>query len=75
MTDSLGGSFLLELLHYAGWRLEVRKGAPARVRATRNGLEIDITAANLPQAAGTVFARAMRSGHRTDKASSLSDGR
>ena len=57
---SAGGSFLLELLWYAGWRLDVRTGSPASVRATRAGVEIDVTAASLPQAAGTVFARAMR---------------
>lgn len=57
------GSFLLELLHYAGWQLRIRDGAPARIHATRDGIVIDVTDSSLAQAAGTVFARAMRSGH------------
>ena len=56
-----GGSFLLELLHYAGWRLHVAEGRPVRVRATRDGVELDVVGSSFPEAAGTIFARAMRS--------------
>ena len=62
ITRSHRGSFLLELLYYAGWQLQVRDGETVRIRAARDRVEIDVTADNLPQAAGTVFARAMRSG-------------
>ena len=65
-----GGSFLLELLYYAGWRLQVRDGSPVRIHATRDGFELDVTASTVSAAAGTVFARAMRSS-RTSKAVNL----
>jgi hypothetical protein len=54
-------SFLLELLHFAGWRLEVRRGETARIRATRADVELDVRGASLDEAAEAVFARAMRS--------------
>ena len=65
-----GGSFLLELLYYAGWRLQVRDGSPVRIRATRDGVEVAVAASTLSAAAGTVFARAMRSS-RASKAVKL----
>ena len=55
-------SFLLRLLYFAGWRLQVRQSETARIRATRAGGAIEVTAPTLAQAAGTLFARAMRSG-------------
>lgn len=61
-TASDGGSFLLELLHYAGWQLQVRDGRLARIRASRDGVEIDVTGSTFAEAAGVAFARAMRSG-------------
>ena len=63
-----GGSFLLELLHYAGWRLQVRDGETVRIHAARDGVEVDAAGASLPEAAGVAFARAMRSGRRRAKA-------
>lgn len=57
-------SFLLELLFFAGWQLQVRAGRPTRIRATRGGVAIDVTGSSLGEAAGTVFARAMRSSPR-----------
>jgi hypothetical protein len=59
-----GRSFLLELLHYAGWRLQVRHGETVRIHAVRDGVEVDVAGASLPEAAGIAFARAMRSGRR-----------
>jgi len=56
------GSFLLELLHFAGWELQVQNGETARIRANRGEVALDVTADGLGEAAGTVFARAMRSG-------------
>jgi hypothetical protein len=56
------GSFLLELLHFAGWKLQVQDGETARIRANRGDVALDVTADSLAGAAGTVFARAMRSG-------------
>jgi hypothetical protein len=55
-------SFLLELLHFAGWKLQVHDREAPRVRANRGDVALDVTADNLADAAGTVFARAMRSG-------------
>jgi hypothetical protein len=53
-------SFLLELLRFAGWQLQIRRGSSTRIRATRSGVELDVTGSSLPQVAGTLFARAMR---------------
>jgi hypothetical protein len=59
---SYGGqeSFLLELLHFAGWKVRIRRGQLTRIRAARSGVELDVTGASLGEAAGTIFARAMR---------------
>jgi hypothetical protein len=62
--NARGGSFLLELLHFAGWKLQVQDGKTPRIRANRGDVALDVTADSLPDAAGTVFARAMRSGRR-----------
>jgi hypothetical protein len=56
-----GGSFLLELLQFAGWRLRVRGDGPARIWARRADVGLAVTGATLAEAAGIVFARAMRS--------------
>jgi hypothetical protein len=56
------GSFLLELLHFAGWKLQVQHGKTPRIRANRGDVALDVTSDSLADAAGTVFARAMRSG-------------
>jgi len=63
-NEAREGSFLLELLHFAGWRLRVRDGEVARIHAKRAGVELEVTGATLADAAGTVFARAMRSSRR-----------
>ena len=59
-----GGSFLLELLHFAGWRLQVRDGDAPTIRATRAEIELEVGGASLAEAAGTIFAQAMRSSRR-----------
>jgi len=58
------GSFLLELLYFAGWRLDVRDGDAPRIRATRAEIELEAGGASPAEAAGTIFARAMRSSRR-----------
>jgi hypothetical protein len=67
VEETHGGSFLLELLYFAGWQLQVRDGEPARIRARRAELELEVTGATLEEATGTVFERAMRSGRRSDR--------
>lgn len=63
-----GGTALLELLHYAGWQLRIRQDI-VLIRAARDGVEISVAGANLPEAIETVFTRAMRSGtHRRKRA-------
>jgi hypothetical protein len=62
-----GGSFLLELLRYAGWELRIRDGKPARIHATRDGVVVDVTDSSLSRAAGTAFARAMRARRHGDR--------
>jgi hypothetical protein len=61
VADPERESFLLELLHFAGWRLQIRRGSSTQIRAARGGVELDVTGPSLPHAAGTLFARAMRS--------------
>jgi hypothetical protein len=58
-----GGSFLLELLYFAGWRLELRDGART-IRAIRGEVELEVSGATRAEGAGVVFARAMRSSRR-----------
>jgi len=60
-ANARADSFLLELLHLAGWQLQVRDRDGARIRARRGEVELEVTGASLAEAAGTVFARAMRS--------------
>lgn len=55
-------SFLLELLRFAGWRLQVREGETTTIRAARSGVLVEASGSTLPEAAGRLFARAMRSG-------------
>lgn len=55
-------SFLLELLRFAGWRLQVREGKTTTIRAARSGVLVEASGSTLPEAAGRLFARAMRSG-------------
>ena len=59
--NARGGSFLLELLHLAGWQLQVRDSDRVRIHATRGEVELEVTGPSFAEAAGTVFARAMRS--------------
>lgn len=67
-SDPERESFLLELLHFAGWRLEIRRGSSTRIRAARGRVQLDVTGPSLSHAAGTVFARAMRSSRGTGRA-------
>jgi hypothetical protein len=62
-----GGSFLLELLYFAGWQPRVRDGAMPTIQATRADVELEVRGASLADAAGTIFARAMRSSRRRDR--------
>ena len=68
VSDPERKSFLLELLHFAGWRLEIRRGSSTRIRAARGRVELDVTGPSLSHAAGTMFARAMRSSRGTGRA-------
>jgi hypothetical protein len=61
-----GGSFLLELLYFAGWQLKVRNGETTTIRARRADVEVEVTGASPEEAAGIAFARAMRSGDRDE---------
>lgn len=58
-----GGAFLLELLHYAGWQLQIRQDI-VLIHAARDGVEISVAGASLPEAIQAAFTRAMRSGTR-----------
>jgi len=60
-ANARGGSFLLELLHLAGWQLQVRDSDRARIQARRGEVKLEVTGTSLAEAAGTVLARAMRS--------------
>jgi hypothetical protein len=60
-ANACEGSFLLDLLKLAGWQLQIRDSDTARIRAVRGEVELAVTGANLAEASGTVFARAMRS--------------
>ena len=66
VSDPERESFLLGLLHFAGWRLEIRRGSSTRIRAARGSVELDVTGPSLSHAGGTLFARAMRSSRGTN---------
>ncbi len=65
MTGSItygdGESFLLKLLHFAGWKLQVRRGDSTTIRAMRDDVAVEATERTFGGAAGVVFARAMSS--------------
>ena len=63
-NEARGGSFLLELLYFAGWQLQIRDSEAPTIYARRADIELQVTGATLADAAGTVFARAMRSSRR-----------
>jgi hypothetical protein len=67
LDDDRGGAFLLELLHFAGWRLQVRDDETATIRARRGDVELEVSGSSLAEAAGIVFARAMRSSKRKEQ--------
>ena len=62
LTSSAEDSLLLQLLRYAGWRLEIRNGDAFSIQAARNGVEVRGSGTTFAEAMGKVFARAMRSG-------------
>ena len=64
LANEARGSFLVEVLYCAGWQLRVRNGDVVRIHAKRAGVELEVTGATLADAAGTAFARAMRSSRR-----------
>lgn len=64
ITQGERSSFLLELLYYAGWKLQIRQGKPTTIRATRDDVLLEVTETTLPRAAGVLFGRAMRSTSR-----------
>jgi len=62
LTAGKRESFLLELLTFSGWRLQLlQRGNPTTIRATRGSVVLVVTETTFPRAAGVVFARAMRS--------------
>ena len=67
MRDPTPPTFLLELLYFAGWQLEIREGGTTRIRATRADVELEVTGGSLAEAAGTAFAQAMRSTPRNGR--------
>jgi hypothetical protein len=56
-----GGSFLLGRLYLAGWQLQIRDGDAQRIHARRGEVELEVPGTSIAEAAGTIFARAMRS--------------
>jgi hypothetical protein len=67
LSEDRGGAFLVELLHFAGWRLQIHDGDPPQIRATRADVTLEASGRTLAEAAGILFARAMRSGNRERK--------
>jgi hypothetical protein len=55
------GAFLLELLHFAGWQLELRQHQPPRIGARRGIINVEAGGTNLAEAVERLFTEAMRS--------------
>jgi hypothetical protein len=56
------GAFLLELLQFAGWQLELRQQQPPRIGARRGVIEVEAGGTSLAEAVDRLFTEAMRSG-------------
>ena len=56
------GAFLLELLHFAGWQLDLRQQQPPRIGARRGVINLEAGGTSLAEALGRLFTEAMRSG-------------
>jgi hypothetical protein len=66
-TPTHDDSLLLELRELAGWQLRVHNGATVGIRATRADVELAIDTPSFAEAAGTIFAQAMRSSRHQDQ--------
>ena len=55
------GAFLLELLHFAGWQLDLRQQQPPRIGARRGVIKVEAGGTNLAEAVDRLFTEAMRS--------------
>ena len=63
LVDGRGdGAFLLELLHFAGWQLELRRQQPPRIGARRGVINVEAGGTSLAEAVDRLFTEAMRSG-------------
>ncbi len=60
------GAFLLELLHFAGWQLELRERQPPTMAARRGVAEVEAGGTSLAEAVDRLFTEAMRSGSVRD---------
>lgn len=64
VEEGRGGSVPLELLHFASGQLQIRDGVQPRIHANRADVQLEVAGASLAEAAGRLYAQAMRSGHR-----------
>ena len=55
------GAFLLELLHFAGWQLDLRQQQPPRIGARRGVINVEAGGTSLAEAVDRLFTEAMRS--------------
>jgi hypothetical protein len=60
------GTELLKLLTLCGWTIRASSGGTA-LSAVRNGMQVSVRARSLPEAIGSLFVRAMRSGTTTQR--------
>lgn len=67
VSEACGGSFLPELLHFAGWQVQVREGPRPTIHAARADIELKVSGTSLADAAGTTFAHAMPASRRRNR--------
>jgi hypothetical protein len=73
LHEDRGGSFLLQLLHFAGRRLDVRDSETATIRARRADVELEVRDSSLTEAVGIIFGRAMHSSKRKGRTRTIDE--
>jgi hypothetical protein len=62
LAERYDGSDLLQFLVLSGWTIRRTSNTGTALRALRDGVQVSARAASFPEAAGSLFIRAMRAG-------------
>jgi hypothetical protein len=62
LAERYDGTDLLRLLMLSGWTIRASSTTGTALRALRDGVQVSARATSFPEAAGSLFIRAMRAG-------------